>query len=104
MKLPQSWQSTGSIVAERLGKVSELMLAMQGMVHLIPYMPKPFDFHHVRLANGKVKRMRWWDGRLVEKAKKRYKAGMKRHIFAELLTKDGEMTTLAKQTSRYEIQ
>ena len=101
MKRPPDWKSTGSIIAERNGKVSELMLALRGLVHLIPYMPKPFELHHVARSNGSVTMMKWWEERLVDKAKKRHKANMKRSWFAELLTKKGEMTQLAKQTSRF---
>lgn len=96
MKRNPAWQSTGSIVAERLGKVSELMLAMRGLVHLIPYMPKPFELHHVARADGSVRQQKWWNERLLDKAKKRHEAGMTRAIFAELLTKKGELTDLAK--------
>lgn len=99
-RLPANWKSTGAIVAERLGKVSELDLAMRGLVMLIPYMPKPFEVHHVARSNGTVRLQKWWDARLVDKAKRRMKAGMKRAIFAELLTKKGELTELAKQRQR----
>jgi hypothetical protein len=101
MKQHPTWQSTGSIVAERLGKVSELMLAMRGKVHLIPYMPKPFELHHIARSDGSVTQMKWWDARLVAKAERREKDGMKRAIFAELLTKKGEMTELAKIRTRF---
>ena len=101
MKQHPTWQSTGSIVAERLGKVSELMLAMRGKVHLIPYMPKPFELHHVVRSDGSVTQMKWWDARLVEKAEARIKSGMKRAIFAELLTKRGELTDLGKSKTRF---
>lgn len=99
-RFPANWKSTGAIVAERLGKVSELDLAMRGLVTLIPYMPKPFEVHHVVRSDGTVRMQKWWDARLVDKAKRRANAGMKRAIFAELLTKKGELTELAKQRHR----
>ena len=77
------------------------MLAMCGKAHLIPYMPKPFELHHIARSDGSVTRMKWWDARFVEKAERRIKDGMKRAIFAELLTKKGELTDLAKSKIRF---
>jgi hypothetical protein len=75
MKQHPTWQSTGSIVAERLGKVSELMLAMRGKVHLIPYMPKPFELHHIARSDGSVTQMKWWDARLIARLNAEKKMG-----------------------------